>query len=809
MLRTLPISLILGFGLALAAPNALPPIKAFDIPVSVNVPSGTTLEAALQLVARAANVSVVVAKTPETQTQVKLLVTKQSFRSVWTGLFATSRNLSYEVLDSGLIVVAPSQQIQAFSASQKTAPSLVSPNKPPADLVEKTFSLSDGSEILATLQKRYSDMQLAYLNERKLLYAVGSKEQIAALSKTLEMFNAVLQTTAPQPKPDPKPEPPEPQPSVAVAKPDIENTYTIVGDSDTMLTVLKQIYPTITLFYLPSTKLLYVRATEETQQAVATTLEQINKPKVEAAEKTGVQPEPKAEPKPDVERTYAIVGDSQTVVAVLKAIYPNINFFYLDSLNLLYTKAPQDTQDALAATLNQINKPKAEPIAPTKEPTELDAPLYFSVVKGGAEMAEVFRGELPEARVRYLSDSKILVITPPKGKSNAVRGIMAGMLQAANASELASPVDPAKVDQIVPLNYSKAQTMKGLIGELTQGVPVVIVSDERTNSLILSGKSDDVTRVAQLISRMDSQVPQVRLKVRIEQVDDSAGDSLGLNWKAQIGGLSLGFNNTGGGLGYELNAASVASLSATLQALKDQGKSRTLLENHFLTSNNAPVTLQSGGQVLVQSQLTTANGNQTTSSSIQSYDFGLQLKLTPQLMPNGTVQIQVDVNLGDTPRSGPNSTLIIPKQQLVSTTVFRSGNEVILGGLLSTSDTDTLQKTPILSDIPLIGNLFTNHTSGKRTSQLLVMISATVITDGTAPTAQATPAPVAPNIPAQDAPSKTNPQTSSPAPLVPSANLSPAGNTSLSSPTPTGPTKTVTPPASGGTESNQPIGGDK
>ncbi|MCL6569989.1 MAG: hypothetical protein K6T35_14255, partial [Meiothermus silvanus] len=122
------VALVLALSVALAA-GSLPPGKAYDTPINVEVKAGISLGDAIRIIARSAGLSVVVAQSPEVQAQVTLDVKGKPFRQVWEGLFmGAAASLDYRVLSSGLIVVAPKSQIEAFARSR--APQAAAPAAP-------------------------------------------------------------------------------------------------------------------------------------------------------------------------------------------------------------------------------------------------------------------------------------------------------------------------------------------------------------------------------------------------------------------------------------------------------------------------------------------------------------------------------------------------------------------------------------------------------------------------------------------------------------------------------------------------------
>ncbi|WP_019008634.1 type II secretion system protein GspD [Deinococcus aquatilis] len=274
-----------------------------------------------------------------------------------------------------------------------------------------------------------------------------------------------------------------------------------------------------------------------------------------------------------------------------------------------------------------------------------------------------------------------------------------------------------------------------------QGVRVI--PDPRTRSVMLTGPAATVTRMQRTIQDLDLRLADVRMALRVEQLDDSTGQNLGVNWKAGLGGVTFGQNDGALTVGYA-PTASPLTLEASLNLARSQGKSKTLLNTTFVAQDGRTSAFASGGQLLLSNATTsTGNGQTTTSTTRQTYDYGLSVKLTPRLAPDGRVELQVDVQLGGKPTTGVQNSVQVETQSLTTVATLTPGETLVLGGLITTSTGESRTGVPFLSSLPLIGPLFGTTKQSQQQSTLLITLQAADRQNASAPVASSVP-PVTP-----------------------------------------------------------------
>ncbi|AEX50301.1 type II secretion system secretin GspD [Rahnella aquatilis] len=318
----------------------------------------------------------------------------------------------------------------------------------------------------------------------------------------------------------------------------------------------------------------------------------------------------------------------------------------------------------------------------------------------------------------------------------------------------------AKAEKIVPVLTGITQEMKE--GKTAQpstasNNPMSITADEQTNSIVITAQQDVMQSLEQVITKLDIRRAQVLVEAIIVEVQDGNGLNLGIQWSNnQVGGTQF----TGTGAPLSTVAAGVRQykkegvissdnpLSSTLQtfngmtagffsgdwnvlltALSTSNKNDILATPSIVTLDNKEASFNVGQEV------PSLSGSQTTSgdniySSVVYKTVGTKLKVTPQINEGDSVLMEIEQEVSSVDTSTNSSLGPTFNTRTISNAVLvRTGETVVLGGLLDDSTKETKSKVPLLGDIPWIGNLFryTSTESAKR--NLMVFIRPTIIRD--------------------------------------------------------------------------------
>jgi len=248
---------------------------------------------------------------------------------------------------------------------------------------------------------------------------------------------------------------------------------------------------------------------------------------------------------------------------------------------------------------------------------------------------------------------------------------------------------------------------------------------------------------------------QVILEARIIEVALDDGYQQGINWGqilANSGSTDFQFSTSAGAVGNSISAAlgNVTSLSfinkdfsGVLSLLSTQGNVQVLSSPRVTAINNQKAVIKVGDDEYfvtdVSSQSTISSSTTSVTPNIELTPFfsGIALDVTPQIDADGMVLLHVHPSVIETQEQEKVVTLnqeqfVLPLAQSnirESDTVIRarSGEIVVIGGLMQSIISESESKTPLLGDIPLFGNLFKNKRKSEIKKELVILIKPTVV----------------------------------------------------------------------------------
>ena len=272
---------------------------------------------------------------------------------------------------------------------------------------------------------------------------------------------------------------------------------------------------------------------------------------------------------------------------------------------------------------------------------------------------------------------------------------------------------------------------------------VRVVADERNNALIIYASKREYRRIESALRQIDVAATQVLIEASILEVRLTDELRYGLQWyfSNSLGGLGSGYtgagqltNNLLGNIGpsnpgfsYSITSPT-GSFQAVLSALAQKSLLNVISTPTMMVLDNHTAVIRVGDQQPVRSSETTNIVGDNITSTIDYKDTGVLLEVAPSVNAGGMVTMTVRQSVTDVGpidiATGQRSFL---QRDLSSRVAVRSGETVILGGLIRDNNTRNKQGLPYLTDVPVLGLLFgTTEISAGRT-ELLVMITPRVV----------------------------------------------------------------------------------
>jgi general secretion pathway protein D len=269
-----------------------------------------------------------------------------------------------------------------------------------------------------------------------------------------------------------------------------------------------------------------------------------------------------------------------------------------------------------------------------------------------------------------------------------------------------------------------------------------VMADGINNAVLIYGTAAEYAKVEATLKRLDVPPSQVLIEASIVEVTLNDDLQYGLQWafsEQKNGGIGQGvlsraagaaLGSTSAGFSYTW-ASSTGDVRAVLNALADKSLVKVISSPSLMVMDNHTASIAVGTQQPVQSgQTVTTGGN--VSSNIQYKDTGVNLSVTPSVNSGNMVVMQLNQSVTDVgsidAATGQRSFL---QRQIGSKVAVRSGETIVLGGLIRDNSTVGRTGIPFLSDIPIVGNLFGTSSKNSGRTELLVMITPRVVRSDT------------------------------------------------------------------------------
>ena len=278
-----------------------------------------------------------------------------------------------------------------------------------------------------------------------------------------------------------------------------------------------------------------------------------------------------------------------------------------------------------------------------------------------------------------------------------------------------------------------------------------IVADARNNALLVYATSTEFELVSAALTKLDIVPLQVFIEATIAEVTLNDTLKYGLEWFFDVGNSTITFNTTGvttsqpkpnnliftqaPGFSYLF---ATSDIRVVLNALTQITDVNVISSPTLLVLDNEPARLQVGDQVpiSVRSSTSVTDSDAPVVNEIEYRDTGVILDLIPRVNSSGLVVLDIIQEVSDVASSTVTGTTVtqtisptISQRRIASTVAVKSGETVALGGLIRDNKANTVTGVPLLSDIPVLGNLFKTTTDFQRRTELLVLLTPRVVRD--------------------------------------------------------------------------------
>ncbi len=268
--------------------------------------------------------------------------------------------------------------------------------------------------------------------------------------------------------------------------------------------------------------------------------------------------------------------------------------------------------------------------------------------------------------------------------------------------------------------------------------------EELPRTLILTDFPAVINRVLKIVKELDVKPPQILIEAMIVEVNTQAVKDIGIEWHVDdydVNKIKYGFvpgtvttpspGFTGFGFEYNLDTSGnpLAPFAAKIHALEQDKKANILSSPRIMTQEGQEATILVGERYpIIKTDVTATATAPITTETLDHYEpIGVSLRVIPKVIGKDEINMVIHPEVSSLGEDVVGSTGVrfkrINTREVDTNVTVKNGQVVVIGGLISNEDRDTIYKIPLLGDIPVLGHLFKRTVKEPKKVELLVFIA--------------------------------------------------------------------------------------
>ncbi len=348
-------------------------------------------------------------------------------------------------------------------------------------------------------------------------------------------------------------------------------------------------------------------------------------------------------------------------------------------------------------------------------------------------------------------------------------------------AHLDTPSEVTGNTHVIYLNYAKAKDLVTVLTGVGQSkakgakkgkskarssTTFNIQADEATNALVITAPPDIYRSLESVIRKLDVRRAQVMVEAIIAEVSIGKTNELGIQWfgDGSNSNLPVGLTNLGpnsiAGVGAAIGAGSAetgspllaaigqnpgmslaigrfnsdnVNFGALISALAGEGEANLLSTPNIVTMDNEEAEIFVGREVSIPSGAFTqpaGGAGVNPFTTFKPKQVGIRLKVKPQINEGDAIKLEIDQSVDAITAGIAGTASLVTSQRKIKTSVMvEDGGIIVLGGLMTDDEKETVQKVPLLGDIPLLGYLFRYKRVEKEKANLMVFLRPKILRD--------------------------------------------------------------------------------
>ena len=331
--------------------------------------------------------------------------------------------------------------------------------------------------------------------------------------------------------------------------------------------------------------------------------------------------------------------------------------------------------------------------------------------------------------------------------------------------------------KVIYLNYSKAEDILKILNDISASFnqeenadyKTVITSHEETNSIVIRSNPQTIQTLTSIVEQLDIRRPQVYVEAIIVEISDESAKALGVDtiYSGESDGntpialtrfpsttspdllsivgsadddsdISTSAGAASSILGTRGFVAGIGNLrdgednfALLLSLLREDQNSNILSTPSAVVMDNEEASLLVGQEIPITTGESLGANNITPFRTTAREEIGVKLEIKPQINESDSVALLIRQEVSSIAGAQlPNSNDLITNKREIETTVLADNGEIlVLGGLISEEIQESVNKVPILGDIPLIGRLYQSTATSVQRRNLMIFLRPTILRD--------------------------------------------------------------------------------
>ncbi len=286
-------------------------------------------------------------------------------------------------------------------------------------------------------------------------------------------------------------------------------------------------------------------------------------------------------------------------------------------------------------------------------------------------------------------------------------------------------------NEVINLKYLQAEKVPAMLPNTFPATNIKVIKE--LNALAVVGTKEEVEDLKGYLAKIDKKIPQIVIEALVVEFNKSKSHNPVLNAGLKYNGkdtIEDIINLSSGKLGYTSALCSLTpEFYLNLSNLVEDGYASVKSRPKITTLNGFQAKINVG-QVLYYKVDTPASDDQPAKTQYQTITAGVILDVTPWVSSSDEVTLELHPNISNTGIQKDSAPPPVAQRQIDTTVRVKSGETLVLGGLISENINESLNKVPFFGDIPIIGKLFQSTTYGTNQTELVIFITPHILPEG-------------------------------------------------------------------------------